>query len=46
MIKLNVIHIRNLKQAIAHGLNLKKFHRLIKFNQEKLVKTLYCYEYC
>ena len=28
-----VIHIRNLKQALNHGLVLKKFHRVIKFNQ-------------
>ena len=29
-----VIHIRNLKQALNHGLILKKFHRVIKFNQK------------
>ena len=28
----NVIHIRNLKQALNHGLNLKKFCRVIQFN--------------
>ena len=28
-----VIHIRNLKQALHHGLVLKKVHRVIKFNQ-------------
>ena len=28
-----VIHIRNLKQALNHGLVLKKVHRVIKFNQ-------------
>ena len=27
-----VIHIRNLKQALNHGLVLKKVHRVIKFN--------------
>ena len=27
-----VIHVRNLKQALNHGLILKKFHRVIKFN--------------
>ena len=27
-----VIHIRNLKQALTHGLVLKKVHRVIKFN--------------
>ena len=33
-----VIHIRNLKQALNHGLILKKFHRMIKFNQEAWLK--------
>ena len=33
MIKLNVIHIRNSKQTLNHGLVLKKVHRVIKFNQ-------------
>ena len=28
-----VIHIRNLKQALNHGLVLKKVYRVIKFNQ-------------
>ena len=28
-----VIHIRNLKQALHHGLVLKKVRRMIKFNQ-------------
>ena len=27
-----VIHIRNLKEALNHGLILKKVHRVIKFN--------------
>ena len=27
-----VIHIRNLKQALNHGLVLKKFHRVIEYN--------------
>ena len=27
-----VIHIRNLNQALSHGLILKKLHRIIKFN--------------
>ena len=30
-----VIHIRNLKQTLNHGLILKNVHRVIKFNQEK-----------
>ena len=28
-----VVHIRSLKQALNHGLILKKVHRVIKFNQ-------------
>ena len=27
-----VIYIGNLKQALNHGLNFKKFHTVIKFN--------------
>ena len=39
MIKKNiVIHIRNLKQALNHGLVLKKVHRLIMFNQKAYLK--------
>ena len=33
-----VIHIRNLKQALNHGLVLKKVHSVIKFNQNELPK--------
>ena len=33
-----VIHIRNLKQALNHGLVLKKVHSVIKFNQNALLK--------
>ena len=29
-----VIHIKSLKQALNHGLKLKKVHRIIEFNQE------------
>ena len=29
-----VIHIRVLKQALNHGLVLRKVHRVIQFNQE------------
>ena len=29
-----VIHMRNLKQALNHGLVLKKVHKIIKFNQK------------
>ena len=34
-----VIHIRNLKRALNHGLVLKKVHRTIKFNQKAWVKS-------
>ena len=33
-----VVHIRSLKQALNHGLILKKVHRVIQFNQEAWVK--------
>ena len=29
----HVIYIKNLKQALNHGLDLEKVHRVIKFNQ-------------
>ena len=34
-----VIHIRNLKQALNHGLILKKVQRVIKFNQNIWLKS-------
>ena len=34
-----VIHIRNLKQALNHGLILKKVHKVIEFNQEAWLNT-------
>ena len=34
-----VIHIRNLKQALNHGLVLKKVHRVIKFNRNAWLKA-------
>ena len=33
-----VVHIRLLKQALNHGLILKKAHRVIQFNQEAWLK--------
>ena len=33
-----VIHIRNLKQGLNHGLVFKKVHRVIKFNQNAWLK--------
>ena len=36
-----VIHIKKLKQAFNHRLILKKVHRAIKLNQEKLAKAIY-----
>ena len=38
MIILNVIHIRNLKHILNHGLILKKVHWVIKFNQKAWLK--------
>ena len=33
-----VVHIRSLKQALAHGLILKKIHRVIQFNEKTWLK--------
>ena len=33
-----VIHLRNLKQALNHGLVLNKVHRVIKSNQKAWLK--------
>ena len=33
-----IVHIRSLKQALNHGLILKKVHRVIQFNQEAWLK--------
>ena len=41
MIKLNMLYAythKNLKQALNHGLVLKKVHRVIKFNQNAWLK--------
>ena len=37
-----MLHIRNLKEALNHGLVLKTFNRVIKFNQNDWLK-LYIY---
>ena len=34
-----MIYIRSLKQALSHGLVLKKMHRIIKFNQKASLKS-------
>ena len=36
--KTYVVYIRSLKQALNHGLKLKKVHRIIEFNQEAWLK--------
>ena len=36
-----VVHIRALDQALKHGLELKKVHRVIQFNQSAWLKPLY-----
>ena len=33
-----VVHMNSLKQALNHGLKLKKIHRIIEFNQEACLK--------
>ena len=33
-----VVHIRALKQALNHGLILKKVHKVIQFNQEEWLR--------
>ena len=39
MNRLNVIHIRNLKQALDHGLVLTKLHKIVKFKQKSWLKS-------
>ena len=34
-----VTHINSLKQALNHGLKLKKIHRVIEFNQKEWLKS-------
>ena len=38
MIKKTVDHIRLLKQALNHGLKIKKIHKILKFNQRAWLK--------
>ena len=33
-----VVHIKSLKQALNHGLKLKKVHRIVEFNQQAWLK--------
>ena len=40
-IKNYVVQIKALKQALNHGLILKKVHRVIQFNQKNMVKTIF-----
>ena len=37
--RLLLIHIKNLKQALNHGLVLKKVNKVINFNQEAWLKS-------
>ena len=37
MIKLNVIHIKSLKQALNQGLVLKKVHEVIKLIKSQII---------
>ena len=36
--KKHVVHIKSLKQALNHGLKLKRVHRIIEFNQKAWLK--------
>ena len=40
-----IIHTRNLKQGWENELIWKKVHRVIKFNQKSLPKTIYWHKY-
>ena len=37
--KEHIVHARNLKQALNHGLVLKKVHKIIKFIQKTWLKS-------
>ena len=34
-----VLHVRNSKQALNHGLKLENVHRLIRFNEKAWLKS-------
>ena len=36
-----IVHKRNLKQTLYHGLVLKKVHRVIKIQSRSLIKTIH-----
>ena len=40
-----VIRIRNLKLVLNHALIVRRLHRVIKFNQNPWLKTIYWYEH-
>ena len=40
-----VIHMRNLRRALNHGLIFKKVHWVTKCSQKSLAKTIYLYDY-
>ena len=35
----DIVHIRNLKQALNYGLVLKKIHKVIQFNRKSWLKS-------
>ena len=37
--KKNVVHIKSLKQSLNHGLELKRVHGIIEFNQKAWLKS-------
>ena len=40
-----VLHKRALKQALNHGLTLRKVHKITHFNSKSMVKTIHQHEY-
>ena len=41
----HALHKRALKQALNHGLTLRKVHKIIHFNSKSMVKTIHQHEY-